>query len=168
MKPNYPIRNTVRILLFNNDMELLLMCIDDPKTRSINNEYKGKFWVTAGGKIEERETVKEAALRELFEETGIDKNEVKIGPIVWFRELDLILYGKLSYLKEQYIIAFTQKKNVSPVKLSSDEIGIIKTMRWFSLSQIKKIKEIVYPITLLKYLPSLIEKNYPKKPIKII
>lgn len=140
MSKNYLVRNTVRIVLLNHKDELLLMHIDDPRTRSIGNKYNGSFWVTIGGQIEINETVQEAAVRELFEETGIKRNEVNFGKIIWLRELDLIMYGKPYHIKEKYIAARTNKITVSTTNLTKDEIGVVKKIEWFSLQDITKCK----------------------------
>ena len=167
MTIKYPIRDSVRIILLNDKNELLLMCIDDPRTKLIGEEYRGRFWVMIGGGIEENETIGEAAFREILEETEINKNEVKLGPVVWLRELDLILYGKAAHIKEKYIVAITQKNKITSTNLTKDEIGIVKKIKWFSLSQIIAFKETIYPVSLTKHLPNILSKNYPDPPIII-
>ena len=59
------------IVVFNKDLNKGLFCI-----RS-KNPYKGKYNFV-GGKVEENETNDEAAYRELFEETGISKNDIEL------------------------------------------------------------------------------------------
>ena len=59
------------IVVFNKDLNKGLFCI-----RS-KNPYKGKYHFV-GGKVEENETNDEAAYRELFEETGISKNDIEL------------------------------------------------------------------------------------------
>lgn len=167
METNYPIRDSVRIILLNDNNELLLMCIDDPKTRSIGREYKGYFWTLLGGGIEENEKVEEAAIRELFEETRLNKKDFELGPIVWFGELDLILYGKSAHIREKYIVARTKKKTVSSTNLTPDESKVVKNLKWFSLDQIINSKETIYPILLPKYLPDIIVGKYPEEPFEI-
>ena len=168
MKSNLPIRNSVRIILLNNKNEVLLMCINDPKTTSIGEKSSGPFWALIGGDIKTGETVIEAARREAFEETGLKKENIKFGPIVWYGELELMLYGKPTYIKEQYIVAKTNKTEVFLNNLTADEKNTVKKLSWFSPDQIKKSKEIIYPIILSKYLPDLIKGNYPVKLINII
>ena len=167
MTTNYPIRNTVRIVLLNDNHELLLMHIDDPRTRSIGKKYNGSFWVTVGGQIEHNETVQTAALRELFEETGIKSAEVTFGPVIWLRELDLVLYGKPVHIKEQYIFAKTNKQIISPTHLTTDEVDIIKKVQWFSYKDIVSCKDTIYPAMLSKLIPDIATGKCPKKPLKI-
>lgn len=167
MSNSYPIRNSVRIILLNDVDELLLVCIDDPKTKPIGGKYRGSFWTLIGGQIENNETIQQAATRELFEETGLKHQDVELGPVIWFGEIDLVLYGKPTHIKEKYIVARTSKKRVSPSNLTKDETGIVKQLAWFSLDQILRSKETIYPILLPNYLRDIIAGKYPKEPIKI-
>ena len=59
------------IVVFNKDLSKGLFCI------RAKEPYKGKYNFV-GGKVEEGETDDEAAYRELFEETGISKNDIEL------------------------------------------------------------------------------------------
>jgi len=59
------------IVVFNKDLNKGLFCI---RTKE---PYKGKYNFV-GGKVEKGETNDEAAYRELFEETGISKTDIKL------------------------------------------------------------------------------------------
>ena len=59
------------IVVFNKDLSKGLFCI------RAKEPYKGKYNFV-GGKVEENETNDEAAYRELFEETGISKKDIKL------------------------------------------------------------------------------------------
>ena len=74
------------------------MCADDPSTTAKDGKYHGKFWFTVGGKIESGETIIQAAIRELYEETGLEHKDVEFGPVVWFGEVELVLSGVLTLI----------------------------------------------------------------------
>ena len=59
------------IVVFNTDLEKVLFCI------RAKEPYKG-LYNFVGGKVEENETNREAAYRELFEETGISHNDIEL------------------------------------------------------------------------------------------
>lgn len=59
------------IVVFNNDLSKTLFCI------RAKEPYKG-LYNFVGGKVEENESNDNAAYRELFEETGISNNDIKL------------------------------------------------------------------------------------------
>jgi 8-oxo-dGTP pyrophosphatase MutT (NUDIX family) len=168
-----PVRNSVKILLMNENKEILLMCADDPTTTSKDGKYHGRFWFPIGGKIEEGESVQEAALREIFEETGIIKDNIELGPIVWFGEFDLVLSGKLQHLKEQFIVGRLRpgtgeaQTTISLNNLTDEERAVVKHVSWFSLDKIKHSTDVIFPVVLPDYLPDILAGKYPAQPLEI-
>lgn len=71
------------IVVFNTDLSKGLFCI------RAKEPYKGKYNFV-GGKVEEGESNDEAAYRELFEETGISKNDIELDH---FMDLNYFKYG---------------------------------------------------------------------------
>jgi predicted acetyltransferase/8-oxo-dGTP pyrophosphatase MutT (NUDIX family)/RimJ/RimL family protein N-acetyltransferase len=161
------LHNSVRILLINDDDELLLMCADDPTTTSKEGVYHGKFWFCIGGEIEKDESLMEAAVRELKEETGLSCEDVVFGPKVWFGEFDLVLSGKLRRLQQKFIVARTSKKNVNMKNLTTNEKKVVESIKWFSLDNIINCNEVIYPVGLEEYLIDILDKKYPADPIWI-
>lgn len=159
-------RNTVRILLLNEN-KLLLMRIEDFDISAIDGNKNKIFWCTIGGKIEDNESIERAALREIYEETGITKENVELGPVVWFNEVDLNLKGNLTRFKESYIVAKTKQKNAALAHPTQDEQDVVKELKWFSMQAINDSKEIIFPVFLKKYLPDIISDLYPKEMIII-
>ncbi len=159
--------SSVRIILLNSKNELLLMCADDPKTTTLKGKYNGRFWYTVGGQIEDGESIEQAALREIYEETGIKREKVVLGPVVWFGEFDLILSGIATRLKQVFIVARTAENNFTLKNLTAEEQAVVQRLDWFSLQRIQTSTEVVYPVLLPKYLPDVIAGNYPEKPIEI-
>ena len=166
-KVKIQIRNNIKILLINDKKELLLTHVSDPKTTSKDGSYYGKFWVPIGGDIEEGESIMEAAIRELKEETGLDKKDVAFGPIVWFGEFEMVISGKLIRLKQQFIVAHTTNKSVTMEYLTADEQKVIEKIEWLSLYKICASDEVVYPVVFKDYLPDILNENYPVEPIWI-
>lgn len=163
----YPVRNAVKVVLLNDADELLLMCMDDPTITSIGEESRGPFWTLIGGEIESNETIRDAAEREVFEETGLGKEDIEFGPIVWFGELDLTLYGKPTHIRQDFIVARTKRKEISLVNLTSYEKEVVKRVSWFSLDRIINSGEVVHPVVLPNYLPDIIAGKYPEEPLEI-
>ena len=81
------------IMIFNQNEYHVLLCLrkSDPYTGLYN---------LLGGKIEDDEDYLDSAYRELFEESGISKTEVKLSPLmdfVWYpMEMEMhVFYGTL-------------------------------------------------------------------------
>ena len=158
-------RNSIKVLLLNERQELLLMCADDPTTTSKDGKYHGRFWFPVGGEINPGESVKEAATREIYEETGI--KEVEFGPVVWFGEFDLVLAGTPTHLKQTFIVAKTKQHKVSLENLTEEEKKVVKKTAWFSLEKIQNSTEVIYPVLLARYLPDILQGKYPDQPLEI-
>ncbi len=82
------------ILVYNKDEDKILMC------KREKEPYIGKFNLV-GGKVEKNETKLHAAYRELQEETGITKNDIKLTNLMNFQyelsDMELEVYvGKLN------------------------------------------------------------------------
>jgi len=161
------IRNSIRVLLINNKKEVLLMLAEDSKITSIDGEKRGAFWFTIGGEIKYDESIEDAAYREIYEETGLKKDEDELGPIVWFGEYDLMLDEKLNHLKQRFIVAKTQKEKVFLTKLDEWEKKVVQKLALFSLEDIKNCEDIIYPVVLDEYLPDILYEKYPKDPIEV-
>ena len=49
------------------------MRVDDLRIVDVNGKYNGPFWNLVGGALEDGETPKETALREIYEEISIEQ-----------------------------------------------------------------------------------------------
>ncbi|MFC1845723.1 NUDIX domain-containing protein [Candidatus Dependentiae bacterium] len=164
---SFVVRNSVKILLLNDNNELLLLHVDDPQTTSVDGTYHGPFWHPIGGGIESGETIQEAAIREIYEETGLKKEEVTLGPVVWCGEFDLVLAGTLTRINMQFMVAKTKKEDVHISGLIGREKDVAKKVEWLTLEKIKNCSQVIYPVVLLDYLPGILAGNYPEEPIEI-
>ncbi|MEC8064372.1 MAG: NUDIX domain-containing protein [Pseudomonadota bacterium] len=160
-----PTHKSVRILLLNDTNELLLVCAEDPTTGSKDGKVLPCFWFTIGGQIESGETLLAAAQRELYEEAGLEKDDIVFGPIVWYGEYEMILSGVLTRMQQQFIVAHTNNSNVSLHNLTVNEQEVLKKLAWFNLEQIKTCKQVIYPVILPSILPDILNKQYPESPI---
>jgi 8-oxo-dGTP pyrophosphatase MutT (NUDIX family) len=164
---SYPVRTAVKVVLLNDADELLLMCIDEPTITSMSGEYRGRFWTLIGGAIEPGETIRAAAEREVFEETGLTGEDVAFGPHVWFGELDLILFGKPTHIRQEFVVARTRRTQVSLANLTDAEKTMVEQLSWFSLDRIVNSGEVIHPVRLPQYLPDVIAGQYPEAPREI-
>ncbi len=165
MAPN--IRKSVRILLLNDENQLLLMRVEGLDICSPNGKRHNNLWCTIGGGIENEEAMQEAALREMQEETGIAPEEVTIGSVVWHSSFELIYKGTLTRLNETFVVAHTKKREVALHSLTANEKEVVKELKWFSLDEIKQCTETIFPVNLAHHLPDILAGKYPAEPICI-
>lgn len=83
-------RHSNCIVVFNKDKDAILFC------KRKKDPYKG-FYNFVGGKLESEETSEAAAYRELQEETGISRKDIRL-----YRLMDLTYYH-LGFVLEIYV-----------------------------------------------------------------
>jgi len=161
------LRKAARVLLLNSKNELLLMYIEDFDISTPEGKRNERFWCTIGGGIESDETIEQAALREIYEETGIAPDAITLGPVVWYSEVDLVLKGIPTRLQESFIVAKTSNPKAFLHQPTHDEKQVVKKLQWFSLEDIENSSDTIFPILLPKHMPAVLSGSYPEKPFEI-
>ena len=103
------------IVVFNEKLEKVLFCIRSKEP------YKG-LYNFVGGKVEENESDEEAAYRELFEETGISRNDIELD---YFMDLNYFKYGnniQVYYGIIQHEVKLVEEKNKLEWVVINDEL----------------------------------------------
>lgn len=108
--------------------------MDDGKLLLVQraNEPGKGLWAVPGGKVEFGETMRDAARREVAEETGL---QVEIGDVVWVGE---------SVGVDHHIVLIDFAGRVIGGELSAADDAV--DARWVSLDQVRD-----YPLTLTMY-----------------
>lgn len=166
-KQERKIRNSVKIILLNENNQVLLMFTENKMVKNINKYGNGRSWQLVGGQLQENETILDAAKRELYEEASIKSDEVEFDRIVWHGHFDVYINKELTTINQSFIVAKTKAKNINTKHLKAEEKQFVKLLKWCSLSEIKKFKDIVYPVVLKDYLPDILEGNYPDEVLMI-
>lgn len=94
--------------------------------------YPAGHWDFPKGHVEEDESIKETALRELREETGINKEEIELRD--GFRETIDYIYKKRGDLSHKKVVFFLGKTEKEEVKISREHQGHI----WLPYQQAKQ------------------------------
>ena len=103
------------IVVFNNNLEKVLFGI------RAKEPYKG-LYNFVGGKVEEDETNDEAAYRELFEETGIGRNDIELDH---FMDLNYFKYEnniQVFYGILKHKVTLMEEKNKLEWVVINDEL----------------------------------------------
>ena len=158
------VRVSGRVLLLDDSKRLLLLehVVDNPRDAGF-----ASVWVPPGGGIEEGESAEDAALRELWEETGLRLSE--LGPLVWIRKSILPFRdGKLYEVVEQFYIGRISSFEMGEhLNLDEAERPIILGHRWWSLVELESSSELFAPSSLAQLLKPILQGEYPHKPIEI-
>lgn len=154
-------RPTARVLLLDPEDRLLLL-----KGRLPDDPQGVAFWFTVGGGVEPGETLGEAAIREIAEETGL--TDAVLGPVVWRDEValrDVDLRPRL--FRQQYVVARTAGGALSRAGWQAHEQALTDEMRWWTLGELRLTDERVYPEGLADLLPDVLAGRFPPEPLVI-
>lgn len=154
-------RLTARVLLFDGQGRILLM-----KGRLPHRPAHTAAWFTVGGGVEPGESLAQAALREVTEETGF--TDVVLGPVVWRREGEGVLAsGERVIFKESYIVARCVGGEPSRAGWEAHENDLVDDIRWWSLEEIAVAAERIYPDRFYELIGEVAMGRYPAEPLEI-
>ena len=141
-------RVSARVVLLDDDGCVLLFCGSDPAN---DDGSAPRWWFTVGGAAQQGETLAEAAVRELEEETGlrVDPADV-IGP-VWRRDAVIDFNGSVIRSEEMFFVHRTRRFEPSTAGRTGLERAYIHGHRWCDATMIGELVangETVYPLQL--------------------
>ncbi len=137
------IRRAARILLLDEHERLLLIRFAPPGRRA--------FWCGVGGECDPGEDFHAAAVRELFEETGLALDSC--GPEIARRTDDFItLEGEPVTSDERFFRVSTTSFTPDPAGHTALERELIKEFRWFGAAELAEWHEPVFPVNILDLL----------------
>ncbi|NLR72273.1 NUDIX domain-containing protein [Novosphingobium sp. ERN07] len=137
------IRRAARILLMDEHDRLLLIRFA-PKDRR-------PFWCGVGGECDPGEDFPAAAVRELFEETGLRVESC--GPQIAARADDyLTLEGEPITSDERFFRVITRSFTPDTTGHTQIERELIKEFRWFTRAELANWHEPLFPVNILDLL----------------
>ncbi|MEY4649604.1 MAG: Dihydroneopterin triphosphate pyrophosphatase [Pseudomonadota bacterium] len=134
------------VLIYSEDFKVLLMERADKKG----------FWQSVTGSLEENETPRDAAIREVFEETGIDATQYHVEDWELSHVYEIYAHWRYRYAPDithnrEHIFALKVPASI-PIQLSADEHvqylwvdwrdAMDKVFSWTNVEAIKKLAEI--------------------------
>ena len=142
-------RETARVLLLDPQNRVFLL-----KTHFDPEVQLPPRWITPGGGIDPGESPIEAAVRELYEETGLLVSHEALGPQIW--KTDGIWHWGDGINHHSYVDYFFQLRvddfKIDDRNWTDDERRDVLEHRWWNLSDLIDSGESVGPIELLNFL----------------
>lgn len=147
-------RSTARVVLIDPDGRVLLIQDSDPGLPS-----RPTFWITAGGAIDPGESVQDAAVREVREETGLRVVPSAIrGPV----SERFVVHGYSDRIVEQtetFFVAQVPHFEVDQSGLMPDEVETQLGYRWWTPDELAHTDEAIWPTDLVKLIEAADDEN---------
>ena len=127
-----------------------------------------ELWITPGGAIEPGETVENALIREIWEETGLRIAAADIDAELWQRQHEFTLGDEHVLQKERYYLIKTN--HFEPIASALDagnESDWFRELKWWEVSRIPDLGSTFAPRSLGLLLRKLIADGAPESPISL-
>src|SRR3954469_23093102 len=133
-------RRAARVLLIDGEGRVLLFRGHDP-----HRPDEGSWWFTVGGGIDEGESARDAAARELLEETGLALSPDSFaGPL--HREYAEFSIADTFYRQDNEFYAVRiDRHEVVITGFTELETTFVLEHRWWSPEELRATTDVVYP-----------------------
>ena len=132
-------RRAGRVLVIDAEGRVLLLHGYDPA------EPDTPYWFTVGGGAQRDESLAEAAVRELREETGLAAQPEDLGDPVWHEVAEFSFDGTRYRQEQDFFLLRVGSPDVSADGRDDEEAAVIDGHRWWTLSELEATTESYYP-----------------------
>lgn len=148
-----PHRQAARVILLDSEGNTYLIRGHD------FGDAEHWWWFTVGGGLENQETSRQGAARELWEETGltVDPDDL-VGPVL-YRQAEF-QFCQVFARQDEYFFLYrvpSVRPQLEAADLTELEKDVLDETRWFTATQLREIQdrgEVIYPLGLVDYLES--------------
>jgi 8-oxo-dGTP pyrophosphatase MutT (NUDIX family) len=147
------LRPASRVLLIDEQDRLLLLCA---------RLSRGDVWITPGGGLDPGESPEAGALRELWEETGVQ--DVELGPCVWTRRFVYQWGDHVFDQRDQIFVVRVVAPEISADHWDAEEQETLVEWRWWTLAELQNADAVFSPGDLPNLLAPILAGDYPASP----
>ena len=157
-------RDAVRLVVHDTLDRILLLHTYEPTAPEL-----GQWWELPGGGINPGETYRQAAIRELWEETGITVSDSQIGTPTWTRD-GTFRHRNLRHLQHEVVVE-VQLTGPGPDVDESNrldyELEDYFGFRWWPIPQVLASTDQFYPRRLSRLLTRFLDGDTITEPLEV-
>ena len=144
-------RNAARVVLVADGRVLLQQGFDPGRPAA------GTWWITPGGGVNDGESVDDAAVREVLEETGLQLSPAQLGPVIATRVAYFEFEGRRFRQSESFFAVNVEA--FTPQHHGWDEVEqrALLDHRWWSVDELRATDEAVYPSELADVVQAVLD-----------